>query len=217
MSHSSTLKMMDEIFGISFQTNAIVAASIDAQGTGYNYVDGRSAVVNDLSDMFRECVPTLVSQPTSLTNNAGTNVCFNVGATACAPLRYQWYFGTNVLAGETNSAFCIAGVGPANVGNYHVVVTSGGVATDSETATLTVIYQTPTIVGGQMKLGPAGFQLVFSGPPGQTYQVRASDNMTAPISEWSVLDTGTFGDANVVFTDPDATNHVSRFYIIQSP
>lgn len=52
-SHSSMLKTMDEIFGVAFQTNAIPAASKDAQGNGYNYVDGRSAVINDLSDMFR--------------------------------------------------------------------------------------------------------------------------------------------------------------------
>jgi hypothetical protein len=52
-SHSSTLKTMDEIFGLAFQTNVIPARDIDAFGTGYNYVDGRSAVVNDLSDLFK--------------------------------------------------------------------------------------------------------------------------------------------------------------------
>ena len=52
-SHSSTLKTMDEIFGLAFQTNAIPASRRDATGTGYNYVDGRSAPVNDLSDLLR--------------------------------------------------------------------------------------------------------------------------------------------------------------------
>lgn len=52
-SHSSTLKTMDEIFGLAFQTNAIPPRDLDAFGTGYNYVDGRSAVVNDLSDLFK--------------------------------------------------------------------------------------------------------------------------------------------------------------------
>jgi len=217
LSHSSDLKMMDEIFGLPYQTNAIPTGELDAQNTGYNYVDGRSATVNDLSDMFRECAPSFVSQPASSTNNAGTNVCFNVGATACAQLSYQWYFGTNVLAGETNSTLCIASVGPANVGNYHVVVTSGGVAMNSAPATLTVDYQTPNIVGGQMMLSGSGFQLTFSGPEGQTYQVLASDNMTAPLSEWTVIGSGTFSNTNVVFTDTDAANHTSRFYIITSP
>jgi hypothetical protein len=52
LSHSSDLKTMDEIFGLAFQTNAIPSAELDAQNTAYNYVDGRSAVINDLSDMF---------------------------------------------------------------------------------------------------------------------------------------------------------------------
>lgn len=51
-SHSSDLKTMDEIFGLAYQTNAIPAAELDAQNTGYDYVNGSSAVVNDLSDFF---------------------------------------------------------------------------------------------------------------------------------------------------------------------
>lgn len=52
-SHSSTLKTMDEIFGVAFQTNAIPADRINALNSGYDYVDGRSAVVHDLSDFFK--------------------------------------------------------------------------------------------------------------------------------------------------------------------
>jgi hypothetical protein len=51
-SHSSFLKTMDEIFGVSYQTNAIPPMALNAQNTGYNYVDGRSATVYDLSDCF---------------------------------------------------------------------------------------------------------------------------------------------------------------------
>ena len=51
-SHSSVLKTMDELFGLAYQTNAIPAERLDAFGTGYNYVDGHSATINDLSDFF---------------------------------------------------------------------------------------------------------------------------------------------------------------------
>jgi hypothetical protein len=51
-SHSSFLKTMDEIFGLAYQTNAIPPMELNAQNTGYNYVDGRSATVYDLSDFF---------------------------------------------------------------------------------------------------------------------------------------------------------------------
>ncbi len=48
-SHSSTLKTMDEIFGLDFQTNAIPTSGLNAFGTGYNNV----ATATDLIDMFR--------------------------------------------------------------------------------------------------------------------------------------------------------------------
>lgn len=48
MSHSSDVKTMEEIFGLSFLNNPIPAAETDAAGTGYNNV----ATVNDLSDLF---------------------------------------------------------------------------------------------------------------------------------------------------------------------
>ena len=57
-SHSSDLKTMDEIFGLAYQTNAIPAAYLDAQNDGlYDYVDGHSATIYDLSDFFAGVPP----------------------------------------------------------------------------------------------------------------------------------------------------------------
>jgi hypothetical protein len=161
--------------------------------------------------------PMITSQPTSLTNNAGTSANFSVSATACTQVSYQWHFGTNYLASETNSTLSIASVGPTNVGDYHVVVTTTGLSTNSNLATLTVIYQVPNTVGEQMLPVAGGFQLTFSGPAGQTYQVLASDDLTVPQSAWTVVGSGTFGSTNAIFTDPSATNQPGRFYIIESP
>jgi hypothetical protein len=47
MNHSSDLRTMEEIFGLSFVANAIPAGEVAATG-GYNYVTN----VNDLSDLF---------------------------------------------------------------------------------------------------------------------------------------------------------------------
>ena len=212
LSHNATLKTMDEIFGLAFQTNAI--PNLDAQSTGYNYV----ASVNDLSDFFQGVGLMITNQPGSVTTNAGTTASFNVGATAPTPLNYQWYFGTNALAGQTNSTLGIASVGPTNVGSYYVVVNSASGSANSAPATLTVIYQAPNVVGGQMMLSSgSGFQFAFAGPSGQTYQVLASDDVTVPQSAWTVVGTGTFGSSNVSFTDPDAANHPHRYYVVKSP
>jgi hypothetical protein len=80
-----------------------------------------------------------------------------------------------------------------------------------------VIYQAPTVFGGQSVFGTNGFTLSFSGPAGQTYEVLASDDLTLPISGWTVVGNGTFGGTNVVFTDSNATHNPYRFYIIKSP
>jgi hypothetical protein len=49
MSHSSDIKTMEELFGLSYLNNPIPAAETAASGIGYNNV----AAVNDLSDLFK--------------------------------------------------------------------------------------------------------------------------------------------------------------------
>jgi hypothetical protein len=79
------------------------------------------------------------------------------------------------------------------------------------------IWQPPNFVGGEVNRGAGGVQLTFSGPAGQTYQVLASEDPIAPPSARTVVGTGTFGNTDVVFIDPDAANHPRRFYVIKSP
>src|SRR6266404_8675156 len=52
--------------------------------------------------------PLIVSQPQSQTNAVGTTAGFSVGATACTPLAYQWFFNEAVLTNQTNSTLTIA-------------------------------------------------------------------------------------------------------------
>ncbi len=75
----------------------------------------------------------------------------------------------------------------------------------------------PSIVSEVMLPGAGGFRLTFSGPTNQTYHVLASDNLTIPKTNWSVLGSGTFGGTNAITTDTGVTNNPVRFYIIKSP
>jgi hypothetical protein len=52
MNHSSDIKTMEEIFGLPFLNNPIPVSEINAKGSNYNNV----AVVNDLSDLFKDGV-----------------------------------------------------------------------------------------------------------------------------------------------------------------
>jgi hypothetical protein len=211
-SHSSDLKTMEEIFGLSFVSNSIPANHTNYAGA-FNY----PATVNDLSDFFQGVGLMITNQPASVITNAGSTATFTVGATAPTPLSYQWYFGTNALPGQTNSILSLASIGRANVGYYQVTVSSGSGTADSAQAYLTVIYQAPNIVGGQILPGTNGFQLTFSGPVGQTYEVLASDDLTVPTSAWPVVGTGTLGSNDAIFTDTDAANQLNRYYVIKSP
>jgi hypothetical protein len=67
-----------------------------------------------------------------------------------------------------------------------------------------------------MLSGSGDLQLTFSGPAGQTYNVLASDNLTLPESQWTIIGGGTSGNTNVIFTDSAATNP-AEFYVIESP
>jgi hypothetical protein len=63
--HSSDLKTMDEIFGLAFQNNAIPAAELDAQNSGYNYVFS----ANDISDLFYGVGITSSENPSGYKDN----------------------------------------------------------------------------------------------------------------------------------------------------
>jgi hypothetical protein len=76
---------------------------------------------------------------------------------------------------------------------------------------------TPTILAGQTLPGGGGFQLTFTGPASQTYQVRASASLATPESAWTVLGNGTFGGTNAIFADTTASNFPVRYYSITSP
>jgi hypothetical protein len=168
-------------------------------------------------DGFGIAAPSISVQPANTTNFAGTTATFSVEAIACAPVSYQWFFGANPLADETNSTLSIASVGPANVGSYFVRVSASGLTTNSASASLVVEYQRPTVTEHKMISSDGAFQLKFTGPDGQTYRVLASDDLAIPESSWEEIGFGTFGETNVVFIDSDFATHPKRFYVIKSP
>ncbi len=90
--------------------------------------------------------PTIISQPQSLTNNAGTTATFNVTAGGGVPLAYQWMKnnvnlsdGGNV-SGSLTSTLTLTGVTVADAGSYSVLVTNALGSQPSYAATLTVVY-----------------------------------------------------------------------------
>ena len=89
--------------------------------------------------------PVIVANPGSRTNNSGTTATFSVGAVGTAPLGYQWLLGGAILAdggsvtGAVTTTLTITNVGPANAGDYSVVVSNANSSVTSLVATLTVV------------------------------------------------------------------------------
>ncbi len=92
--------------------------------------------------------PSIVTQPTNQTVNAGQNVAFNVEAAGTAPLSYQWFFNTNTpLAAETNFTLTILNAQGTNAGGYSLRVTNSAGSVTSVLALLTV--NTPPSITNQ--------------------------------------------------------------------
>jgi hypothetical protein len=153
LSHNATLKTMDEIFGLAFQTNAI--PDLDAQGTGYNVVSG----CNDLSDLFQTVsvtnpVMNVVQAGTMLANGGTVNFgSVNLGFNAITTF-YVTNAGnaaltvSNVVVTGTNAGdFSVNGITlPATVAAAGTTMFNGvfaPIAAGTRTATLKIMDNDP--------------------------------------------------------------------------
>ena len=89
--------------------------------------------------------PAIAGAPQTNTVPVGNPATFSVAATGSAPLFYQWYFGSTLLAGATQSTFTTNNVSYASAGNYSVVVSNLTTQIASVTNVLAVTAGAPTI------------------------------------------------------------------------
>jgi hypothetical protein len=196
-SHSSDLKTMDEIFGLAYQTNAI-PGYLDAQNTGTNYVDGRSAIINDLSDFFQPPTPPVITVPGNITveatNAAGNAVNFSVTATdfvdgAIAP----------VVTPASGSVFPLG----TNIVTAMVTDSSGLSATD----TFAVIVQdtTPPVITLNGPNPFTNFQTVSFIDPGATAYDLVSGSV--PVTTNGTVDVTTLGTYTIQYVASDTAGN----------
>ena len=127
--------------------------------------------------------------------------------------------GTYTLIGYGGGAIGGSGFGGFHLGTLPAGVTAHLVDTGSAVqlaVTTGTVLVPPTLIGGAM-LGSGAFQLTFSGPAGETYQVLSTTNVALPRAAWTVLTNGTFGAGVVTFVDVTATNQPRQFYLITAP
>ena len=113
--------------------------------------------------------------------------------------------------GHTNSVFATDQRGLPRVVNG--IVDVGAVEVQSTSAA-------PIQITGAAILGDGSFQLSLSNLTGASFQVLASTNVALPASNWPTLGLASEmppGSGQFQFTDPQATNHVQRYYRVKSP
>jgi autotransporter-associated beta strand protein len=131
------------------------------------------------------------------------------------------YSGDKLQTGDAFTLFT-AGTFANEFTNVNLPVISGVVWTnmtsiDGTIAVLSAPVPAQPTVSGAAQLPGGSFQLNFSGPSGYGYSVRASDDVTLPVSSWTVLGTGTFGASPASFIDLNAPTYQKRFYLISIP
>ena len=100
-------------------------------------VNGFAATSQQAVTVTEADLPIITSQPQSVTNLPGSTAIFNVAATGCTNLFYQWCHGTNALADATNAILVLVPVTLADAGGYTVKVSNGAGSVTSQVAVLT--------------------------------------------------------------------------------
>jgi len=138
-------------------------------------------------------LPTITTQPASVTINSGSNAAFTVVATGASPT-YQWYQGdtgviTNPISLATSNFYTSPALGSNT--NYWVRVSNGAGSVNSNTVTATIII--PPAITNQ----PASTAVIR----GQSATLVVAVTGTAPSLQWYQ---GNSGDTN--FPVPGATS-----------
>jgi len=146
----ATLVLFDStLYGAGSQAALLLASDGSLYGTtSAGGADGAGTA-------FRLSVagaPTILTQPVSVTNFAGTSPAFSVAAIGAPPLTYHWRRGATNLAdggnisGSGTSTLTVSNMTQADAGTYAVLVTNTSGAATSALATLTVANPFPPSV-----------------------------------------------------------------------
>jgi hypothetical protein len=144
--------------------------------------------------------------------------------------RYVVWSGTNLnysLANLTTNAYRVTSVVPATL------------SSDGETATFTVVTNTPTagtlaLTGGNLPVlvestVPAApnitsvalsngiFTLSGTGPTAENFRVFATSDVLQAFANWSQIATGTFSNSTFSVTDATAPGTTTRYYRLSVP
>jgi uncharacterized repeat protein (TIGR03803 family) len=150
-------------------------------------------------------LPSITSQPQSITVSSNGPASFAVVAAGTPPLIYQWRFGSKPLAGDTNATLAIIATNKT-VGNYTVVVSDPYGSVTSVIATLTIIAGPPGITNQPQSL---------TADSGQPVSFNVTAYGTAPLSfQWFTNGVMLGGATNPILALPLVTANSATNYTV---
>jgi len=184
---------------LSATLNITNATAGDAGNYSVEITGTCGTVTSNAATLVVNTSTAINTQPTSLTQCAGTNATFTVAASGAGTLTYVWKKGNNNIAGANTATLNLSNITSTDDGNYTVEVTSNCGTTTSNVATLTVnpltsISTQPT-AATQCVGANASFTVAAAGTGALTYQwKKGSNNITGANS-------ATLNLSNITATD----------------
>jgi hypothetical protein len=179
----------------------------DIANPGDNYLLFDNYAVRAATNLV---APTILTQPTNQTVNAGNIATFSVAANGTAPFHYQWRFNGTNLVGATDDTLTLLNTSASDIGNYSVVVSNFVSTVTSQNAALTVLTPTNSTRLSGLTVSSRGAQLQLLGTAGRTFTLEASTNLL----DWIQLSTAVNPNGTLQFSD-SATNLARRFYRVR--
>jgi hypothetical protein len=136
--------LLSDDAGISGSNSSILTiASAQAADAGFYSLRVSNACGTSISPAAQLTIqcssPILISQqPASQTVPLGQPASFQVTATGCSPLSYQWRHRAVPIPGATTCTYNIASVAAADAGPYTVLISGGGRVRVSSPASLNI-------------------------------------------------------------------------------
>jgi hypothetical protein len=125
------------------QTSTLTVSGVSAADDG-----SYSVLVTDASGMSAASTnavltvltqPSITAQPSPLTLTPGNNATFAVGTSGAAPITYQWYSNSVLVASGTNFAYTLTNVQLGMSGGFSVIVSNALGAATSSVVPLTIV------------------------------------------------------------------------------
>ena len=156
------------ISGSQSATLTVTSVAFPDGGTYWVTVSNTFGSVDSANSVLTVLDPYIITQPVSVTTNAGAVATFSVTADGTGPFTYQWFKDGNIIfdtgnrSGTSSALLSISNVSSADQGAYSVTVFNGYTNAASGVASLTVLSPPTVLIQPRPRTVAPGTRTVFS-------------------------------------------------------